>query len=147
MPRNPNPNGPRPGVFVDRFEALLGALPSSRTLFANWLRTAGLDDEVAGDLEVVFSELTANAVAGSPDTSDDVDVHARIDDDTLVLDVSNHISDPDQLPPAAPDVADPLRRNGRGLLITRAFMDTVDVHIEHLDRLVVHCRRRILPVS
>lgn len=145
MPWNQNLNGPRPGDFVDRFAALLSALPSSRSDFAGWLRTAGLNDDVTSDLEVVFSELTANAVAASPATSDDIDVHARIDDGTMVLDVSNHIADPDRLVPAPPDVADPLRQSGRGLLITRAFMDTVDMQIEQLDRLVVHCRRRVAP--
>ena len=145
MPRPPQRNGAPAGIFLDRFKALVSALPSSRNHFAGWMRGAEVDSDVADDLEVVFSELTANAVAGSPAASDDIDVRAQIDDGMIVLDVSNHIDGPDRPPAAAPDVGDPLRRDGRGLLITRAFMDSVDVQVEQLDRLVVHCSRRVSP--
>lgn len=145
MPRPPQRNGVPAGIFLDRFKALVSALPSSRSDFAGWMQAAEVADDVASDLEVVFSELTANAVAGSPATTDHIDVRAEIDDGMIVLDVSNHIDDPDRRPAAAPDIGDPLRRDGRGLLITRAFMDSVEVQIEQLDRLVVHCRRRVSP--
>lgn len=145
MPRTPQRNGAPVDIFLDQFKALVSALPSSRSHFTGWMRDAEVADDVAGDLEVVFSELTANAVAGSPATSDDIDVRAEIDDGMMVLDVSNHIEDPDRRPAAAPDIGDPLRRDGRGLLITRAFMDSVEVQIEQLDRLVVHCSRRVSP--
>lgn len=147
MPRPPQRNDAPSGVFLDRFKALVSALPSTRSHFAGWMQTAELEDDVASDLEVVFSELTANAVAGSPGTSDHVDVRAEIDDGVMVLDVSNHVDDPSLRPGSAPDIGDPLRRGGRGLLITRAFMDSVDVQIEQLDRLVVHCRRRVAPAG
>lgn len=145
MPRPPQRNDAPAGIFMDRFKALISALPSTRSSFAGWMRAAEVDGDVADDLEVVFSELTANAVAGSPASSDDIEVRAEIDDGMMVLDVSNHIDDPDLGPASAPDVGDPLRRDGRGLLITRAFMDSVEVQIEALDRLVVHCSRRVSP--
>lgn len=147
MPRPPQRNGATAGIFLDQFKALVSALPASRNHFARWMRDAEVDIDMADDLEVVFSELTANAVAGSPGSSDDIDVRAEIDDGMMVLDVSNHVDDPDRRPAAPPDMGDPLRRDGRGLLITRAFMDSVDVHVEQLDRLVVHCRLRVAPAS
>ena len=108
MPRPPQRNDALAGIFLDRFKALATALPPSRNHFAGWMRDAELHDDVASDLEVVFSELTANAVAGSPAPSDDVDVRAEIDDGMMVLDVSNSIGGPDRRPAVAPDIGDPL---------------------------------------
>ncbi|HSP02703.1 MAG TPA: ATP-binding protein [Acidimicrobiales bacterium] len=145
MPRNTHRNGVPADIFLERFKALVSALPSSRKHFAGWMRDADVDSDVADDLEVVFSELTANAVAGSPAESDDIEVRAQIDDGMMVLDVSNLVEDPDRRPHTATDIGDPLRRGGRGLLITRSFMDSVEVQTEQMDRLVVHCSRRVAP--
>ena len=117
-------------------------MPDGRRGFVGWMRAADLDPETIDDLEVVFSELAANAVAASPATTDDVHARAEIDAGMLVLEVSNRTEDP-QLVPRTPDLDDPLRSNGRGLLIARAFVDSVDVELDGTDRLLVRCCRRI----
>jgi len=117
-------------------------VPDGRRGFVGWMRAADLDPETIDDLEVVFSELAANAVAASPATTDDVHARAEIDAGMLVLEVSNRTEDP-QLVPRTPDLDDPLRSNGRGLLIARAFVDSVDVELDGTDRLLVRCCRRI----
>ena len=142
MPRHPQRSGQPTEPFSVRFGATVGSVPGGRRNFVGWMRAAELDPETIDDLEVVFSELAANAVAASPAPTDDVHVRAQIDAELLVLEVSNRMEDP-KLLPRAPDLDDPLRSNGRGLLIARAFVDSVDVEISGSDRLLVRCCRRL----
>lgn len=144
MPRTPQRSGPPIEDFVSRFRAQLYAVATSRRAFVGWMRRAGVDDGVVGDLEVVFSELAANAVAASPRTSDDVDVRAHLDGDVLALEVSNQAECADAFPlPASPDREDTLRPCGRGLLIAEAFTDSVRMEAEPPDRFTVRCHRRV----
>ena len=143
MPRNPQRSGhPTPPFFV-RFDAHVHAVPETRRSFVGWMRDAQLDEDTIEDLEVVFSEVAANAVTASPDPTDEVLIRSAIDDAVLVLEVSNRTDRADHLPLAPPDLDDPLRPSGRGLLIARAFVDSVDIEAEEPDRLVVRCCRRI----
>lgn len=131
--------------FRVRFDANVLAVPAGRRDFVGWMRAVELPDDTIDDLEVVFSELATNAVTASPSASDDVRVRCLVDEGMLVLEVSNRAVEPGRLPIAAPDLDDPLRPSGRGLLIARAFVDSVDIEVEHPDRLVVRCCRRLLP--
>ena len=143
MPRNPQRSGQPTTPFFVRFDAHVQAVPETRRSFVGWMRDAQLDDDTIEDLEVVFSEVAANAVTASPDSTDEVLIRSVIDESVLVLEVSNRTDRADHLPLASPDVDDPLRPSGRGLLIARAFVDSVDIEAEEPDRLVVRCCRRI----
>src|SRR5690606_12272892 len=124
------------------FDAHVRSVPESRRDFVAWMRAAAVDEETIDDLEVVFSELAANAVAASPEPTDDVHASADIDAGMLVLEVSNRTDDP-AVVLQTPDLDDPLRSNGRGLLIARAFVDSVEVEVTGSDRLLVRCCRRL----
>lgn len=142
MPSNPQRSGQPTDPFSVRFDAHVRSVPESRRDFVAWMRSAALDEETIDDLEVVFSELAANAVAASPEPTDDVHASADIDAGMLVLEVSNRTDDP-AVVLQTPDLDDPLRSNGRGLLIARAFVDSVDVEVTGSDRLLVRCCRRL----
>lgn len=144
MPRNPQRSGQPTEPFAVTFQAHVLSVPQSRRDFVGWMCAAHLPPETVEDLEVVYSELAANAVAASPEPTDQVRARAEIDSGMLVLEVSNRTDDPQRLP-RTPDLDDPLRSNGRGLLITRAFVDSVDVEVEEPDRLLVRCCRRLQP--
>lgn len=147
MPRDPQRSGQPTEAFAVRFDAHVHAVPETRRSFVAWMRSAELDDEVIDDLEVVYSELAANAVAASPSTSDEVRVRAQVDEGNFMLQVSNRTEATGQIPSTAPDLDDPLRPNGRGLLIARAFVDTVEIDLESPDRIVVRCCRRLVPAD
>lgn len=145
MPRDPQRSGEPAQPFISNFAAHVLSVPEGRRAFVAWMRTTSeVDGETVEDLEVVFSELAANAVAASPDPADEVRVRAEVDAGMLVLEVSNRTADPERMP-RTPDLDDPLRSNGRGLLIARAFVDSVDVELEQPDRLLVRCCRRLHP--
>ncbi len=144
MPRHPQRSGQPPtSSFSTRFHAHVHAVSETRRSFVEWMRTAQLEDDAIEDLEVVFSEVAANAVAASPTPSDVVRVLAQLDETVVVLEVSNRTDTPEELPLGVPDLDDPLRPNGRGLLIARAFVDSVDIETEEPDRLVVRCCKRV----
>lgn len=143
MPRHPQRSGQPTPPFRLRFDAHVHAVPEHRRSFVGWMRSADVDDDVIEDLEVVFSEVAANAVVASPSTRDEVRVRALIDESVLVLEVSNRTDGNGRLPLDAPDLDDPLRPNGRGLLIARAFVDSVEVEADGPGRIVVRCCRRL----
>lgn len=142
MLSHPQRSGQPTEPFKVCFDARFLAVPDRRRDFVEWMRAAEVDAETVDDLEVVFSELAANAVAASPEPTDDVHARAEIDAGMLVLEVSNRTDDPQRVP-QTPALDDPLRANGRGLLIARAFVDSVDVELEEPDRLRVRCCRRL----
>jgi anti-sigma regulatory factor (Ser/Thr protein kinase) len=127
--------------FQTSFPARTDALSRARRAFAAWLDRRACDD-VAEEMEIVFSELAANAVDASPDVVDEVTGRAWCEGPDLVLDLVNRT---DPTIPAAPrwDLDDPLRTGGRGLVITEAFVDSVEVTLEPGQRLLVRCRRRL----
>ena len=90
----------------------------------------------------MFSELAANAVVASPDTADEVTGRAWCDGPDLVIDLTNRADTAARNAPRW-DLDDPLRTGGRGLVITEAFVDSMEVTLEPGQRLVVRCRRRI----
>lgn len=143
MPRHPQRSGQPTDVFAVRFDAHVHAVPETRRKFVGWMRDAEIEADLIDDLEVVFSELAANAVTASPEPTDEVRVRCQLDEGVLVLQVSNRAALGGMVSLAAPDLDDPLRPNGRGLLIARAFVDTVDIDVEPPDRIVVRCCRRL----
>jgi anti-sigma regulatory factor (Ser/Thr protein kinase) len=141
MPSNP-PYAADQQSFDATFPARVEALPTQRHDFATWLDAIGIDAGFVEDLTVVFSELTTNAVHGSPGPQAPVTVAARCEDEHLRLDIRNVTSSGGQ------DVRrwnldDPLREGGRGLLIVRALVDHLDIRQDGRD-LAVSCRCRVV---
>lgn len=141
MPSNPQRNDIGPRTFVVTFPARVDALPGQRHDFSGWLRALGVEDDVADDLTVVFSELTTNAVHGSPHGAATVNVRAACEDGEVVLDVRNTTA-ADGYGARRWDLDDPLREGGRGLLIVQALVDELDVRQAGGD-LAVRCRCRV----
>lgn len=135
----PTPTAPEP--FDTAFPARTDALARARRAFAEWLRRRA-DGDVVTELEIVFSELAANAVDASP--ADDAEVRGRAwcDGPDLVIDLTNE-ADPSPRDDPGWDLDDPLRTGGRGLVITEALVDSMEVTLEPGQRIVVRCRRRI----
>lgn len=128
-------------TFQTSFAPSSEALAPARRSFSDWLhRRTG--DDVADELEVVFSELAANAVHGSPTGADEVTSRAWYEDDVLVIDITNR-TEPSGPTESRWDLDDPLRTGGRGLVIAQAFVDSMEVTLEPGQRLLVRCRRRI----
>ena len=131
-------------TFETAFPARSDALAPVRRSFAVWLHRR-TDDDTADELEIVFSELAANAVDASPDCDHEVEGRAWCEGHDVVIDIANRTdpgSDPDNGLPRW-DLDDPLRTGGRGLVITEAFVDSMEVTLEPGQKLVVRCRRRI----
>lgn len=107
------------------YHADVAVIADGRRQIAAWASLAAPGPDVVIDLEVVTSELLANAVAAS---EPDAEVHVGMsgDDTWLVLEVANVAA---QGPPPASgwDYDDPIRAGGRGLVIVRALTDRVEV--------------------
>jgi anti-sigma regulatory factor (Ser/Thr protein kinase) len=130
-----------PEVFDTAFPARTDAVGTARRAFADWLRRRTRGDVVI-EMEIVFSELAANAVDASPRENDEIRGRAWCDGPDLIMDLTNRADATSAQVPRW-DLDDPLRTGGRGLVITEAFVDSVEVALEPGQRLVVRCRRRI----
>ncbi|HEX4901166.1 MAG TPA: ATP-binding protein [Acidimicrobiales bacterium] len=126
--------------FTWRLVADLDAVPIARRAFEGWLRDIRVSDDDVHDLTVVLSELGSNAANGAaPGT------HARIeswlDGEVLHLAVANRVDE------AATDIQrwdldDQLRGGGRGLLIVRAYTDSMEIDTAG-GEVSVLCTRRL----
>lgn len=128
-----------PDTFVTSFPARVDELVSSRQAFSDWLEGHCADEQARGDLTVVYSELTANAVEASPQESLKVAAKAWCEGSDVVLEVANLTEPGDEDEAEVLDLGDPLRGRGRGLVIVDAFVDELRV-AAHDGRHVVHCR-------
>lgn len=114
----------------------LGDLSRVREEFASWLGSIASAERVS-ELEVVVSELGANAVHGTPDGCPPPTVTAWLEDSVLTVEVTNHVGRRETHIEDW-DLDDPLRAGGRGLLLVSAFVDDVDVDVRD-DLLLVRC--------
>lgn len=130
---------------TDPFEVLLrttaDAVPNLRQAFEKWLHDAGVGDEPAGELSVVFSELVTNAIQASNGAGQEIEVAAWTEEGKVMLCVANPISR-SSAPVTIYDLDDPFRTGGRGLLIVRAFTDAMTIEFDD-GSIVVRCERRI----
>lgn len=131
--------------FAWRLDADPGSVSAVRQAFVSWLTGVSLDDELLEDLSVVISELASNAMDGGEPGDPEGEVHAAVDGDVINLVVSN------RLPEGVTDIRhwdldDPLRGGGRGLMIVRAYTDTLDVESSG-GAVSVRCTRRFDPAS
>lgn len=133
------------GEFAWRLSSGSGSILSAREAFDSWLRQTTSDVELLEDMSVVVSELVSNALDGAPTDEPDAEVRAQIDDRMLRLVVSN------RLPEGMADIRhwdldDPLRGGGRGLMIVRAYTDSLAVDSTG-GAVQVRCTRRLDPAS
>lgn len=126
--------------YVVSLPPLVSALPAARVDFTRWMTSAAVPAPDIDDLEVVFSELVTNAVRAS-DPATDVDVRAHRRRVDLVLEVLNAVNE-EKSSVHRWDLGDELREGGRGLLIVRAFVDSIETDRED-GRVVVRCRRTL----
>ena len=128
------------GDFAFRLAADTGAIPAARQAFETWLRATGASDDDVHDMAVVLSELASNAAVGAaPGTTGNI--RASLDAGELLLEVGNQVAD-DDTDVLRWDLDDPLRGGGRGLLIVRAYTDSMEVDSDGRS-VTVRCRRRL----
>lgn len=133
------------GEFAWRLTNGSGSILSAREAFDSWLRQTTTDVELLEDMSVVVSELVSNALDGAPTDEPDAEVRAEIDDRMLHLVVSNRL--PDGVADIRHwDLDDPLRGGGRGLMIVRAYTDSLAVDSTG-GAVQVRCTRRLGPTS
>lgn len=126
--------------FTWRLIADLDAVPVARRAFEAWLRGSGIADDDVHDLTVVLSELASNAANGAADGTD-AWIEAWVERDVMHLDVANQVDE------AGADVRrwdldDQLRGGGRGLLIVRAYTDSMEIDTAGSE-VWVRCTRRL----
>lgn len=118
-----------------------GSIGAARQAFDSWLRELVSDAEVLEDMSVVVSELTSNALDGGDPAEPDAQIRAEVEAGMLLLVVTN------RLPAGAAeirhwDLDDPLRGGGRGLMIVRAYTDSLSVDSTG-GAVSVRCTRRL----
>lgn len=133
------------GEFAWRLTNGSGSILSAREAFDSWLRQTTNDVELLEDMSVVVSELVSNALDGAPTDQPDAEVRAEIDDRMLHLVVSNGLRD-GVADIRHWDLDDPLRGGGRGLMIVRAYTDSLAVDSTG-GAVQVRCTRRLDPAS
>jgi anti-sigma regulatory factor (Ser/Thr protein kinase) len=126
------------GEFAWHLGADTGAIADARQAFERWLLGMGVGEADVEDLTVVLSELASNAATGAgPDGASEIT--ARVVGDDVHLQVTNPVGDgTDDL--ARWDLDDPLRGGGRGLLIVRAYTDSMEV-VSRDGAITVRCVR------
>lgn len=118
------PSSPLRTERCTTYPADVAAIAEGRRQVAHWAADA-LPPDVVLDLELVASELMANAIAAS-EPGNDVHVGVSSGGASLVLEVAN-VALPTPPDTVCWDYDDPLRTGGRGLLIVRSLTDEVDV--------------------
>jgi anti-sigma regulatory factor (Ser/Thr protein kinase) len=129
------------GEFAWSLGAGAGSIGAARQAFVSWLAQVSSDDELLQDMSVVVSELASNALDGGDPGEPGAEVRADVDGDVVNLVVSNRI--PDGVTDIRRwDLDDPLRGGGRGLMIVRAYTDSLSVDSTG-GTVSVRCTRRI----
>lgn len=119
------------------------AVPDARHAFQTWLGGQTSDAELVADMAVVVSELASNAVVGSEGTGHPIEIRAAVDRGELELQVVNVLRPGlDQV--VRWDLDDPLRGGGRGLMIVRAYTDTLEIESSG-SVVTVRCTRLLGP--
>lgn len=133
------------GEFAWRLNTGPGSIGSARQAFSAWLSEITCDADVVEDMSVVVSELAANALDGGDTTEPDAQVRAELDGDVLHVVVSNRLP-PEVVEIRHWDLDDPLRGGGRGLMIVRAYTDSLAVDTTG-GTVNVRCTRQLLGPS
>jgi anti-sigma regulatory factor (Ser/Thr protein kinase) len=129
------------GEFAWQLGADPGSIGEARQAFITWLQEASTDEELLQDMSVVVSELASNALDGGDAEAPVAEVRADVDDGVLELVVSNRLPE-DVTDIRHWDLDDPLRGGGRGLMIVRAYTDSLAVDSAG-GTVSVRCTRRL----
>lgn len=132
---------PTQGGFAWHLSASTGSISAARTAFEDWLGQAPAGPEDRADLAVVLSELASNAVNGADPADAHADIRAGVQGRELWLEVSNPVP-ADGGHVLRWDLDDPLRGGGRGLMIVRAYTDSLSVE-SGSDGVTVRCTRQL----
>ena len=100
--------------------AEVGSLPGLRRSVSAWLAPRPVTDPDLSSVQVVLSELVANAVEASR-PGEKVDVHLTLHDRRLTVEVRNPSRRREPVP--IPAMADPLSPRGRGLAIVGSLAE------------------------
>jgi len=110
---------------IATYPADVGVLPEARHQVMDWGASAALHPDLFPDVEVVTSELVANAIHASP-PGERIHVGVSAGCPGICLEVANLVGATAVTPW---DLRDPLRGGGRGLLIVRALVERLDVEV------------------
>lgn len=131
------------GEFAWHLGPGTGSVTAARHAFDAWLRGTSASEDERADLAIVISELASNAIEGASDGTGEI--RASVHDGHVELEVTNRV-DGDQEDALRWDLDDPLRGGGRGLLIVRAYTDSMEVHSTP-DTVVVRCALQLVAAS
>jgi anti-sigma regulatory factor (Ser/Thr protein kinase) len=116
-------------------------LPEIRQSVAHWVEPLELDEDDLGAVQVVVSELVANAVEASVD-GEKVSVRLTAAPDAVSVEVANRSGRTRPVP--IPPMAEPLAPRGRGLAIVRSLSHDLAL-VEVNGHTVASCRVPIQP--
>ncbi len=129
------------GGFAWHLGTGAGAISVARLAFDAWLGKVTTDPELLEDMAVVVSELASNAVEGADPERPEAEIRADVTDGVLEVVVSNR-TPPTDAEVRRWDLDDTLRGGGRGLVIVRAYTDTLAVDSTG-HTVSVRCTRRL----
>lgn len=148
--RTPQSSGPPArhlllAPFQHRFSPSHAAVPVARHLLRDWLARVPVESEALDSLLLIASELSANAVRHSSGAPGAVTVQAWVEDEGIVLEVSDDGSTP---PPFldSEELPDPEAERGRGLFLVRELADEVTAEVRD-SRTVVRATKRAVVIS
>lgn len=128
--------------FFATYRTETAAIGEARQEFGEWLGEHDVTVPLQAEMQVVLSELLANAVAASQDPLDAMAVRSWIDHE-LTLEVTNPASAVFDTSNTW-DYDDPLRPGGRGLLIVESLVDDLAIALpDGAKPLKVLCRRAL----
>lgn len=128
--------------FFATYRSETAAIHEAREDFGDWLGLHEVTAPLQAEMQLVLSELLANAVAASQDPEDAMAVRSWIDDE-LALEVTNPASAVFDATNTW-DYDDPLRPGGRGLIIVESLVDDIAIAPpDGTEPLRVRCRRAL----
>ena len=138
------PRPPQRSYFFADHAPDFADIAEARASYSDWLRSWQKSDSAFHrEMLVVLSELLANAIDASARDDGEVVARAWLEDESLVLEVTNTITGP-FTPVHLWDYDDPLRHGGRGLVIVNALVDDIEIgHRDDAGALVVRCARSL----
>ena len=132
--------------FAATYRSETAAIHQARQDFAGWLGAHAVTAPLQDEMQVVLSELLANAVAASQDPLDSMGVRAWLGDE-LTLEVTNPVGAVFEMSNTW-DYDDPLRPGGRGLIIVESLVDDIAIAPpDGTQPLKVLCRRSLPDVA
>lgn len=129
--------------FESSFQASIDALSEPRQTFNRWLADDGADASTVEELTIVYSELVSNAATHRGTDRGQIRTAAWRDDGDVVLTVENPGTE-DGAGVRQWDLGDALRGGGRGLMLVRAFTDSIEALRSKRGALVIRCRRHLV---